>query len=497
MEAERLWPPAVQEGEFSIPNADITGKLPQELNGDFFALAPCWVGPREHIIDSRGILARLRFSAGRVKLAVRRVSSDTAAAEEEGRARLYLRHGSVNSEGLIGSMLGYLRHRGWLAAAQGERPRRWFVAANAGLTDFDGRLLCHSPFSRPVCVDAETLHTVGTQQNPRIRSARMRVDSAVPGGSRVLGFGVEPAKASRRRELHITECAVDGTLLYKQEHALSSATAIFPGDFLPLRRYYVFHDTPNWQRHDSVWQRPVVALGYQAPLDFAHTSGEGRLLFVPRERAGEPFSVSTGGVFISAFGGVVSDLPESRRVVFSAVCHKVWRPSSPGEQRWYDPKMYPGRLCIVSVDIQKNTLDMSPVEEAVVDSPVCHPERGGLHCRYVFCRGRSEGHDERSSGDFTQVLKIDLVGRRRQCFRTHEVDAVCFVPRRTSRAAEEQAEDDGWLIVQQRSKSGCTEIAIYDAAELFTGPVCAVQLRRQFPPATSTFFRSVRAESRL
>eukprot|EP01065_Artemidia_motanka_P003717 TRINITY_DN11769_c0_g1_i1.p1 TRINITY_DN11769_c0_g1~~TRINITY_DN11769_c0_g1_i1.p1 ORF type:complete len:525 (+),score=101.30 TRINITY_DN11769_c0_g1_i1:82-1656(+) len=504
------WPPTMKPPvDFWVPPRDVTGIVPRDLQGSYFRLGPTWVRDGQHAIDTRGFLVRLVFADGAVRVTASLTESDSEGAEQAAGRQLFLRHGTPHADdGLVSLLSRFLRHRGWMedpdrptAPAQrraGGRPR-WYVAANTGLTMCGGGLLCLSPFGRPVSVDPRSLSSLGSELRLPARCSRFHFDALHPGGPRLITFAVEPARGGRQRsDLVIMELSPDGKLLHRQEHALGQNTVVYPGDFLVLRHFYVFHDTPYWTaRHSgSRWRQPQVYLGYQPALSAARrTSDDGRLLFVPRARPGEPFGVGSGGLFVSAFGNVILDATEQNRVAFSAVCHADWRPSRPGNQRLYDPARYPGRLCALTVDTDKRTLDTRRMDNAIVEYPSSHPFRGCEPCRYTYARARPDDGvapvpAEAAGPDFfSHVLKVDGVGQGRKAVRVDgSVDDVLFVPRAAAGGGDDEAEDEGWVIAQQRGPAGA-EFAVYDATDLTRGPVCVIHLRRRLPPSVSSYFK--------
>jgi all-trans-8'-apo-beta-carotenal 15,15'-oxygenase len=438
-----------------VPLTAARGEVPAALMGTLYRNGPGrlergghWV---HHPFDGDGMIAALRFDAGRVQLRNRFVRTEGWQAEET--AGRYLYRG----------VFGTAKPGGWLANAFDLRLKN---IANTHVVRLGDQLLALWEAAEPHALDPDTLETRGLSRLDGLLkpgeafSAHPHFDPGHHGAPRMVTFGV---KSGPRSTIRLMEFAAGGS---EAGTLLSERRDTFPG-------FAFLHDfalTPDWAvfLQNAIAFQPLPYLLGQAGAAQCLKSkpgARGSFWLIPREsgaHAGEPpriFEAPEGFVFhhLNAF-------QEGDEVVVDSIFYGDFPSIGPGTDfRAIDFDTIPeGQLVRCRLDLATGAVSSERLNERCCEFAMVNPERQGLPARYSWM---AVAERERGNDPLQALMKLDLASGERRVWSAAPrgfVSEPVMVPRPGA-----TAEDDGWLLTLVWNGARCaSDLVILDAASM-------------------------------
>ncbi|MED5382938.1 MAG: carotenoid oxygenase family protein [Cyanobacteriota bacterium] len=424
----------VEEELTDVPLAAVRGSVPAELNGIFYRNGPGRLergGQRvHHPFDGDGMIAAMRFEAGRACLTNRYVRTSGWLAEEAA--------GKVLYRGVFGSQ----KPGGRLANAFDLRLKN---IANTNVVRLGDQLLALWEAAEPHALDPITLETHGLSRLDGVLkkgeafSAHPRFDPGHHGSPRMVTFGV---KTGPRSTIRLMEFATDGPEAGCLLHDRSDS---FPG-FAFLHDFAI---TPNW----AVFLQNAIAFN---PIPYvtgekgaaqclaSQPGGKGRFWLVPRDSgrfAGQKpriLEAPDGFVFhhLNAF-------EDGDHVVVESIVYDDFPSIGPDEdfaEVDFD-KVPEGILHRCRLDLSREIVNSERINERTCEFAMVNPERQGLSARYAWM---AVAERETGNDPLQAIQKLDLSSGETRIWSAAPRGFVSE-PLMVRRPGAD-AEDDGWVL---------------------------------------------------
>ena len=424
----------VEEELTDVPLAAVRGSVPAELNGIFYRNGPGRLergGQRvHHPFDGDGMIAAMRFEAGRACLTNRYVRTSGWLAEEAA--------GKVLYRGVFGSQ----KPGGRLANAFDLRLKN---IANTNVVRLGDQLLALWEAAEPHALDPITLETHGLSRLDGVLkkgeafSAHPRFDPGHHGSPRMVTFGV---KTGPRSTIRLMEFATDGPEAGCLLHDRSDS---FPG-FAFLHDFAI---TPNW----AVFLQNAIAFN---PIPYvtgekgaaqclaSQPGGKGRFWLVPRDSgrfAGQKpriLEAPDGFVFhhLNAF-------EDGDHVVVESIVYDDFPSIGPDEdfaEVDFD-KVPEGILHRCRLDLSREIVNSERISERTCEFAMVNPERQGLSARYAWM---AVAERETGNDPLQAIQKLDLSSGETLIWSAAPRGFVSE-PLMVRRPGAD-AEDDGWVL---------------------------------------------------
>ncbi|ORY44294.1 carotenoid oxygenase [Rhizoclosmatium globosum] len=494
--AARGWESMTREVEYWIPEADIEGQIPKDLNGTFFrngpGLSDVYGTPLKHPIDGDGMICALQFSNGRVHFRSKFVDTWQHHQEQIHRAFLF--------RGQMGTSNAEINSKDSWALAKAPLLLRdvppSFVGSihsqHSGPDDL-GKTLPVKSFAAHFRVDPINRTLVTLSLKPEI--------PAVPG----------TVRAAQPPLLVMNEYDEAWRLIQTQRHNIPGLN--YSHDFLLTENYYILHMTPFVKLTASLFFKITLGLASPGETMKHYPDLPSRFVVIPRDpkKKDQIRQFDTRRVHIYHFGNVSEKTSPDGTVqlVFNALClgehftmefeNGVWLSNA---------SVAPGFLMEHQLTFNSNSIPpLDPtsypksvdrvVESSSSEFPVSHPGRHGLPCRYLYLMSAT---DPNRRIPFTDIVKYDSLGPTSPAgsttvWKSHGiVGEPCFAPKDTydweakieKGSAEAtgyvNSEDDGYVVVQVYvPKEHRTDFVVLDAKHVEKGPIARIKLRHHLP----------------
>ena len=442
------------------PLSAARGSIPEELTGTLYRNGPGrlerdgqWV---HHPFDGDGMVAALRFEAGRVLLTNRFVRTEGFEAEEAVGRFLY--------RGVFGTQ----KPGGLLANAFDLRLKN---IANTHVVRLGDQLLALWEAAEPHALDPETLETKGiTLLDGVLRkgdafSAHPRFDPGHHGAPRMVTFGV---KAGPRSTVRLMEFAVED----------NPDAGVKAGQLLSERRdsfngFAFLHDfaiTPNWALflQNAIAFNPLPYVTGQkgaAQCLQSKPGAQAKFWLIPRDSgafAGQPpriLDAPDGFVFHH-----LNAWEDQGAVVVESIYYSDFPSIGPDQDfRAIDFELLPeGLLEQCRIDLNSGTVSTTRLSERCCEFAMVNPTREGLPSRYAWM---AVAERETGNDPLQAIKKLDLQSGERCVWSAAPrgfVSEPVMVPRLGA-----NAEDDGWVLVLVWNGARCaTDLMILNAADM-------------------------------
>jgi all-trans-8'-apo-beta-carotenal 15,15'-oxygenase len=450
-----------QPQEFDYWIDQVEGEIPADLNGTLFRNGPGLLDigghPVRHPFDGDGMISAIAFRNGRAFYRNRYVKTEGYVAEQ------------TAGKPLFRGVFGTQKPGGWLANALDLKLKN---IANTNILYWGDRLLALWEAAHPHRLDPHTLDTQGLDNLDGLLaegdafSAHPRIDPDVNGQPRLVNFGV---KAGLSSTLSLYEFDPQGTLVSQHSHTIPGFA--FLHDFALTPHYAIFFQNP-------VSFNPIPFLlgmkGAAECLKF-NPKQPTRILLVPRDGSA-PITIAADPCFVFHHANAYE---RDGQVVIDSICYDRFPSVEDGNDYKtvnFD-KVPPGQLRRFTVDLATQQATSQDLVTRSCEFPVMHPDLVGRACRYCYL---GVTHAPTGNAPLQGLVKLDLETGEEQIWsaapRGFGGEAV-FVPRPNG-----QAEDDGWLLLLlYNAERQCSDLAIFDASDITTGPVARLLLNHHVP----------------
>ena len=441
----------------------IEGTLPAEIHGTLYRNGPGLferAGFRKRtLLDGDGMIRAFTFANGKVRFRTRFVSTEK-----------FVREASANK----------FLFPTWTTPAPGffenvpEIPRK--SQAGVAAVVKSGVLYAFDEVAKPYTLSTESLTTqqqidpagIGAEGSPRDYKAHTKTDGET--GAWVL----TGTSGQRRQQLHVVVLDARGKSL-AQSHTSNPRDDYFH-DFFWTGRHAVFHLQPT-----PLSPLPML-MGFRTYVDSLSWRPDlGSLLLVVDPSGGaEPIALELPATWMwhSVNGyehgnSIIADFIGYAAPDHFFGPHAVFRSIMTGQA---GIATSPGELRRFVIDLSRRTARLETVVGEHFEFPTTNPRVQGHPYGFAYCAigdiARSWFHDG--------VAKIDVESGKYEQFRFGSrtyVGEPVFVP-----AADSRVEDAGWLLCEVLDgRTERSELAIFDAQALPSGPVAKVKLAHHLP----------------
>lgn len=475
-----------QERSYWVPDAQVEGTIPKELEGTLLKNGPGQfeIGGQRvaHPFDGDGMVAAFAFKEGRCFFSNRFVR--TKAYTEEQRAGRMLYRGAFSAGNPGGK--GFFN------------PFKLDVKgiANTGVVRWGGRTLALYERDMPYELESPDLKTLGTtdadgalKDTDPYFGAHYRITTDADGKRTLIGFSSSEVGSQNR--LTVWEFDEDFNRLTRTQEVFKGAFGFYH-DFAMTEKYYVFLQNPiRLNLYKFVTQYMLGKAGVAECLEF-DTSQKSLIHLIPRPGKGGTrgtyettpfFAFHHCNAFESADGKtlILDTVAELKGVIFSA---KVEGPDTV-----YGREENRGSLTRLSINLASGKVDQRVLIDRSVEFPSVASTVVAKPHRHIYMVGDRFNSPD-TWGPVQVICKVsvsegieslspkvsqDVYYPGRSCW-VHEP---VFVPRPNAKA-----EDDGWVLAMVNdSTTGQAFMAILEAQDLAAGPIAKIHLKHHYPQA--------------
>ncbi len=454
-----------QPQEFDYWIDDVDGEIPTELHGTFFRNGPGLLEvngqPIHHPFDGDGMINAIAFQNGRAFYRNRYVRTEGYLKEREA--------GKICYRGVFGTQ----KPGGWLANAFDFNLKN---IANTHVIYWGGKLMALWEAAEPHRLDPNTLETLGletldgTLQPGDAFAAHPHIDPscAADGGDPCLvNFAV---KAGPSTTITIYELNPAGRVV--RQHAHSVPGFAFLHDMAITPNYCIFFQNP-------VRFNPIpFALGLRGAAQCLKFDPKQptKAILIPRWGDRPVKILETAPCFVFHHANAWESGDE---VWVDSICYDSLPSVDPdADFRQVDFDAVPeGQLWRFRLNLADETVASQVLESRCCEFPSLHPNRVGREYRYLYL---GVARQLAGNAPLQGVAKLDLQTGDRQSWsaapRGFSGEPV-FVPRLGG-----TSEDDGWVLsLIYDASSHRSDLCIFDAQNLNSGPVARLHLKHHIP----------------
>ncbi|PZO19620.1 MAG: Apocarotenoid-15,15'-oxygenase [Leptolyngbya foveolarum] len=451
-----------QPEEFAYWIDDIEGEIPSELAGTVFRNGPGLTdinGYRlRHPFDGDGMISAIALQNGKAFYQNKFVRTEGYLAEQAS--------GKPEYRGVFGTQ----KPGGWLANAFDLRLKN---IANTHVVYWGGKLLALWEAAEPHRLDPHTLETLGLDYLDGLLkegdpfAAHPKFDPECNGEERMVNFSIKTGLSST---ISLFEFSPDGTLAHQHKHSVAGFA--FMHDFAITPNYCVFVQNPV-----SFNPIPFVA-GFKGAAECIQFNPKAptKIVVIPRNGEGEVRFYNTEPCFVFHHANAFE---QDGKLILDSICYDNF-PSIEDAEDYskVDFDHVPAsNLWRFTVDLATEVVDVEVLTERACEFPTINPQNVGRDYRYLYL---GAAHGSTGNAPLQALLKRDM--------ETGETQLWSAAPRGfggeplfVARPGAEQ-EDDGWLLLWlYNAERDRTELAIFNAQDITTGPIAKLNLKHRVP----------------
>ncbi|HEY9825295.1 MAG TPA: carotenoid oxygenase family protein [Stenomitos sp.] len=449
--------------EYSYAIDQVEGEIPANLRGTLFRNGPGRLdlnGQRfHHPFDGDGMVCAITFEDGQAFFRNRYVRTEGFVAESAA--------GKVLYRGVFGTQ----KPGGWLANAFDFNFKN---IANTNVIYWGDRLLALWEAGLPHELNPATLETVGLStvgnvlQSNETWSAHPRID---PGG-----LGAEPRLVNFSLKVGLSS-QVTLYELNPQNQLLQRKTFEMPGfsfihDFAITENYYLFFQNPV---AFNPFPFMLGWLGAGQCIEFK-AQDPTRIWIVPRKGQGKARVVETDSCFVFHHANAYE---VGETIVVDSISYAQFPALDPNaDYAEVDFDALPeGQLWRFHIDLNQTKVTREVLVERCCEFPTLNPQQMGRPYRFAFM---GTSHAAAGNAPLQGLLKLDLHSGTQTVWSAAPygfVSEPIFIPK-----PDAAAEDDGWIAMPIYEAQGHrTDIALFDAQAIETGPIARLKLKHHIP----------------
>eukprot|EP01025_Chloroclados_australasicus_P014379 TRINITY_DN1672_c0_g1_i4.p1 TRINITY_DN1672_c0_g1~~TRINITY_DN1672_c0_g1_i4.p1 ORF type:complete len:580 (+),score=39.15 TRINITY_DN1672_c0_g1_i4:102-1841(+) len=473
-----------------ISDCEITGKVPQDLEGSLFRVGPALFernGVRKNqTFDGDGMICKFSFKDGKIHFMNRFVRTSVYLEEESAGKFLY--------PGVFSA---------------GNFDDRWFNnpfhletqnLANTGVLLWAGKLFAMHESGPPYEIDPVTLETIGLSdvfgqvEGKDPFQAHYRIFTESDGSKRWIAFrfGLRGLDA----QVTFLEYAQNGILLHKKQYNLPGGALAFCHDMVVTENYYILFENPtkiNFQKffNEYIFNRCCIADIIQFRKDLP-----GKFHIIPRPgKAGKGLRViNTPAQFIFHHGNAY-EVDDGQGIVLDTV--SLGEVNLSINQDTFDESLYKSnqrsKLTRFILDLQESkVLQQVSLLPNSCEFPQINWDYTGRPYMYSYIGNAPQYLLPQYWGPNQMVSKV--TAHKLQNSNDSLVDSIeisswyfgdrtlvgepLFVPRINGNGQE----DDGYLLIMTHTPSELkSDLAIMDAQNVKDGPIASINLPIDLP----------------
>ncbi len=451
-----------QPDEFAYWIDDIEGEIPAELTGTVFRNGPGLTdinGYRlKHPFDGDGMINSVAIKDGKAFYRNKFVRTAGYVAEQAS--------GKPEYRGVFGTQ----KPGGWLANAFDLKLKN---IANTHIVHWGDKLLALWEAAEPHRLNPNTLETEGLDYLDGLLSqgdafaAHPKFDPDCEGTPRMVNFGV---KAGLSSTISLYEFTPDGKLARQSKQSVPGFA--FLHDFAITPNYYVFVQNPV-----SFNPFPfLVGLKGAAECIQFNPKQPTKIVLIPRDGQGDVRFFDTDPCFVFHHANAFE---QGNRLILDSICYDSF-PTLEGSEDYstVDFDHVPAsQLWRFTVNLTTEEVGVEKIVERPCEFPALNPQCVGRPHRYLYM-GTTNGSVK--NAPLQALIKRDMKTGEEQIWSAAPRGfggEPLFVPRPGA-----SAEDDGWVLLWIYNAAGDrTELTLFNAQDITTGPVTTLKLTHHVP----------------
>ncbi|MEM8504730.1 MAG: carotenoid oxygenase family protein, partial [Cyanobacteria bacterium P01_D01_bin.1] len=448
--------------EFAYWIDNIEGEIPTALEGTVFRNGPGLTdinGYRlKHPFDGDGMISSIAIKGGKAFYRNKFVRTAGYLAEQKS--------GKPEYRGVFGTQ----KPGGWLANAFDLRLKN---IANTHVVYWGGKLLALWEAAEPHRLNPQTLETIGIDyldgllQKGDAFAAHPKFDPDCEGTPRMVNFGVKTGLSST---ISLYEFTPDGKLAHQHKHSVPGFA--FLHDFAITPNYCIFVQNPV-----SFNPIPFVA-GFKGAAECIQFNPKQptKVVLIPRNGTSEVRFLDTDPCFVFHHANAFE---QGNQIILDSVCYDSFPTLDDAEDySTVDFDHVPAsQLWRFTIDLTTEKVAVGKIIERPCEFPTMNPQRVGRDYRYLYM-GATDGPIK--NAPLQALIKRDMQTGGEQLWSAAPRGfggEPLFVARPGG-----EAEDDGWVMLWIYNSAGDrTELAIFDAQNITTGPIAKLKLRHHIP----------------
>lgn len=451
-----------QREEFAYWIEDIEGEIPAELTGTIFRNGPGLTdinGYRfKHPFDGDGMINSVAIKDGKAFYRNKFVRTEGYIKEQKS--------GKPEYRGVFGTQ----KPGGWMANAFDVKLKN---IANTHVVYWGDRLLALWEAAEPHRLDPHTLETIGLDRLDGLLkqgeafSAHPHFDPDANGEPRMVTFGV---KAGLSSTIRIFEFGPEGAIAKDHKHSIPGFA--FLHDFAITPHYCVFVQNPV-----SFNPLPFV-MGFKGAAECIQFNPKQptKIIAIPRNGDSEVQFFDTDPCFVFHHANAYE---KEGKLILDSICYDEF--PSLGDAKDYSEVDFDhvpaSQLWRFTVDLHTKQVEKKTIIERYCEFPTLHPDKVGRDYRYLYI---GVAHENTGNAPLQALLKRDLQTGEEQ-FWSAAPRGFGGEPLFVARPGG-SAEDDGWVLLWiYNAEFNRTEIAIFDAQNISSGPIAKMNLKHHVP----------------
>ena len=451
-----------QREEFSYWVEDIEGEIPAELFGTVFRNGPGLTdinGYRlRHPFDGDGMISSVAFKNGKAFYRNKFVRTEGYLAEQAS--------GKPEYRGVFGTQ----KPGGWLANAFDLRLKN---IANTHVVYWGGKLLALWEAAEPHRLDPNTLETVGLDYLDGLLkegdpfAAHPKFDPDCDGEARMVNFSIKTGLSST---ISLFEFSPDGTLAHQHKHSVAGFA--FMHDFAITPNYCVFVQNPV-----SFNPIPFVA-GFKGAAECIQFNPKAptKIVVIPRSGEGEVRFYDTEPCFVFHHANAFE---QGGKLILDSICYDNF-PSIEEAEDYSEvdfDHVPASNLWRFTIDLETEAVAVDVLIERACEFPTMNPQKVGRDYRYLYL---GAAHADTGNAPLQALIKRDMETGEEQ-FWSAAPRGFGGEPLFVARSNGEQ-EDDGWILLWiYNAECDRTELAIFNAQDITSGPIAKLNLKHRIP----------------
>ena len=451
-----------QPEEFAYWVEDIEGEIPTELTGTVFRNGPGLTdinGYRlRHPFDGDGAINSVAFKDGKAFYQNKFVRTKGYLAEQAS--------GKPEYRGVFGTQ----KPGGWLANAFDLRLKN---IANTHVVYWGDRLLALWEAAEPHRLDPHTLETIGIDYLDGLLksgdpfAAHPKFDPDCEGEERMVNFSVKTGLSST---ISLFEFSPDGSLARQHKHSVAGFA--FMHDFAITPNYCIFVQNPV-----SFNPIPFVA-GFKGAAECIQFNPKEptKVVVIPRGGEGEVRFYDTEPCFVFHHANAFE---QDGKLILDSICYDNF-PSIDDAEDYskVDFDHVPAsNLWRFTIDLATKAVGVDVLIERACEFPAMNPKNVGRDYRYLYL---GAAHGDRGNAPLQALIKRDMQTGEEQ-FWSAAPRGFSGEPLFVARPGGQQ-EDEGWVLLWlYNAERDRTELAIFNAQDITTGPIAKLNLKHRVP----------------
>ena len=298
-------------------------------------------------------------------------------------------------------------------------------------------------------------------------AAHPKFDPDCEGTPRMVNFGVKTGLSST---ISLYEFTPDGKLAHQHKHSVPGFA--FLHDFAITPNYCIFVQNPV-----SFNPLPfVIGLKGAAECIQFNPKQPTKIVLIPRSGKGEVKFLDTDPCFVFHHANAFE---QGNQLILDSVCYDSFPTLDDAEDySTVDFDHVPAsQLWRFTIDLVAEDVAVEKLIERPCEFPTLNPQNVGRDYQYLYMGAT---HGKVKNAPLQALIKRDMHSREEQLWSAAPRGFGCE-PRVVARP-NGSAEDDGWVLLWiYNAECDRTELTIFNAQDISTGPIATLKLKHHVP----------------